>query len=102
MNYDTIKKKEIQMLGAIIGDLAGSIYEFDQFKKIKPIRVKNIIENHTYNSNKELIELSVTADNIISNILDCLFFFWNKIKYINWTTITVDWHCQHFYYYKKL
>lgn len=33
-------------------------------------KVKNIIENHTYNSNKELIELSVTADNIISNILE--------------------------------
>ena len=33
-------------------------------------KVKKIIEKHTYNSNQELIELSSTADNIISNILE--------------------------------
>lgn len=33
-------------------------------------KVKKIIEKHTYNRNQELIELSVTADNIISNILE--------------------------------
>ena len=33
------------MLGAIIGDLAGSIYEFGQIKRITPIKVKNIIED---------------------------------------------------------
>lgn len=33
-------------------------------------KVKRIIEKHTYNSNQELVELSVTADNIISNILE--------------------------------
>ena len=32
------------MLGAIIGDLAGSIYEFDQVKKHKNIEIKNIIQ----------------------------------------------------------
>lgn len=33
-------------------------------------KVKKIIEKHTYNRNQELIELSATADNIISNILE--------------------------------
>lgn len=32
------------MYGAIIGDLAGSIYEYEKLKKIKPVRIKNIIE----------------------------------------------------------
>lgn len=33
-------------------------------------KVKRIIEKHTYNRNKELVELSITADSIISNILE--------------------------------
>ena len=33
-------------------------------------RVKSILEKHTYNKNSELMELTQTADNIISNILE--------------------------------
>ena len=33
-------------------------------------KVKSILEKHTYNQNKELVELSQTADNIITNILE--------------------------------
>ncbi len=33
-------------------------------------RVKTILEKHTYNRNDELMELSQTADNIITNILE--------------------------------
>lgn len=33
-------------------------------------RVKSILEKHTYNKNDELMELSQTADNIITNILE--------------------------------
>ncbi|MBO5057411.1 MAG: HD domain-containing protein [Lachnospiraceae bacterium] len=33
-------------------------------------KVKSIIEKHTYSKNKELMELSQTADNIINNILE--------------------------------
>ena len=36
------------MWGAIIGDLAGSIYEFDQVSEIKPIKVKEIIEAESF------------------------------------------------------
>ena len=31
------------MYGAVIGDLAGSIYEYDQLKKIKPIKMDKVI-----------------------------------------------------------
>lgn len=33
-------------------------------------KVKNILEKHTYNRNAELVELSQTADHIITNILE--------------------------------
>lgn len=36
------------MYGAIIGDLAGSIYEYQQTKKITPIYVDNIIEDNAF------------------------------------------------------
>lgn len=38
------------MYGAIIGDLAGSIYEFDQTKKIFPISVNHLIEENSFYS----------------------------------------------------
>ena len=34
----------------LIGDLAGSIYEYEQLKKIKPVRIKNIIEKKYLNN----------------------------------------------------
>ena len=42
------------MLGAIIGDLAGSIYEFNQTKFVKKIKIKNIIENNSFFSELNL------------------------------------------------
>jgi len=36
------------MLGAIIGDVAGSIYEFDQVKEHKNIEIKNIVEDNAF------------------------------------------------------
>lgn len=33
-------------------------------------KVKNIMEKHTYHNNKELVELSKTADNIIASVLE--------------------------------
>ena len=36
-------------------------------------RVKSILEKHTYSRNDELMELSQTADNIITNILNKYF-----------------------------
>ena len=36
------------MYGAIIGDLAGSIYEYNQTKKVKSIQVNKIIEEKAF------------------------------------------------------
>ena len=36
------------MLGAIIGDLAGSIYEYSQVKKHSKVDIKNIIEDSAF------------------------------------------------------
>ena len=36
------------MYGAIIGDLAGSIYEYDQIKNIHSIKMNNIIEDNSF------------------------------------------------------
>lgn len=54
------------MLGAIIGDLAGSIYEFEQIKKITPIKVKNIIEKEAFISDDTILTIAI-ADAIIHN-----------------------------------
>ena len=36
------------MYGAIIGDLAGSIYEFEQSKEVHNVEIKNIIEDNSF------------------------------------------------------
>lgn len=53
------------MLGAIIGDLAGSIYEFDQFKCHKNIEINNIIEENSFFSDDTILTIAI-ADAIIN------------------------------------
>lgn len=45
------------------------ILKADVEKSVKE-KVQDILERHTYQNNQELAELSITADNIISNILE--------------------------------
>jgi ADP-ribosylglycohydrolase len=52
------------MLGAIIGDIAGSIYEFDQIKKVKPIKINKIIEEDSFYSDDTILTIAI-ADAII-------------------------------------
>ena len=47
------------MYGAIIGDLAGSIYEFDQVKKIKSIEMNNIIEENAFYSDDTILTIAI-------------------------------------------
>lgn len=54
------------MLGAIIGDLAGSIYEFDQIKKHSNIKIKNIIEDNSFYSDDTILTIAI-ADAILNN-----------------------------------
>lgn len=47
------------MYGAIIGDLAGSIYEFEQTKSIHPISVNRIIEANSFYSDDTILTIAV-------------------------------------------
>ena len=47
------------MWGAVIGDLAGSIYEYDQTKKIKPVKVDNLIEDNSFYSDDTILTIAV-------------------------------------------
>ena len=55
------------MLGAVIGDLAGSIYEFGQTKKTTSVEIKNIIEKESFISDDTILTIAI-ADAIISNV----------------------------------
>lgn len=52
-----------------INQQAASILKTD-VENIFHSKVKNIMERHTYNNNEELMELSQTADNIITSVLE--------------------------------
>jgi ADP-ribosylglycohydrolase len=47
------------MWGAIIGDLAGSIYEFDQVNETKPVKVKEIIEADSFFSDDTILTIAI-------------------------------------------
>ena len=54
------------MLGAVIGDLAGSIYEFEQIKNFHPVKIKNIIEENAFFSDDTILTIAI-ADAILNN-----------------------------------
>lgn len=48
------------MWGAIIGDLAGSIYEYDQLKKVKPIHgIDTLITEKSFFSDDTILTVAV-------------------------------------------
>lgn len=47
------------MYGAIIGDLAGSIYEYDQTKAIKSINTKSVIKPESFYSDDTILTIAV-------------------------------------------
>ncbi|MBP3432042.1 MAG: ADP-ribosylglycohydrolase family protein [Clostridia bacterium] len=47
------------MFGAIIGDFAGSIYEFDQIKNFKPVKVNEIIEENAFFSDDTILTVAI-------------------------------------------
>lgn len=53
------------MLGSIIGDLAGSIYEFKQTKKHSSVSIKNIIEENSFFSDDTILTIAI-ADAILN------------------------------------
>lgn len=54
------------MYGAIIGDLAGSIYEFEQTKSIEKISIHNLIENNAFYSDDTILTIAI-ADAILND-----------------------------------
>lgn len=53
------------MIGAIIGDLAGSIYEYGQIKRVKRVDINNIIEEESFVSDDTILTIAV-ADAIVN------------------------------------
>lgn len=53
------------MYGAVIGDFAGSIYEFDQIKSVKNIKINNIIEDNSFYSDDTILTIAI-ADAILN------------------------------------
>ena len=47
------------MLGAIIGDLAGSIYEFEQMQNTHPVIIDNIIEKDSFFSDDTILTIAI-------------------------------------------
>ena len=47
------------MWGSVIGDLAGSIYEFSQVKGISPVVVKDIIPSNAFYSDDTILTVAV-------------------------------------------
>lgn len=47
------------MWGAVIGDLAGSIYEFDQVKKARPVEVKELMPDDSFFSDDTILTVAV-------------------------------------------
>lgn len=47
------------MFGAIIGDLAGSIYEYDQFNEVKPIKINKLIESNAFYSDDTILTMAI-------------------------------------------
>ena len=54
------------MYGAIVGDLAGSIYEFDQVKKIQGIKMNDLIEVNAFYSDDTILTIAI-IDAILNN-----------------------------------
>ncbi len=47
------------MYGAIIGDLAGSIYEYDQTKEIKSVSTKKLIDSRSFYSDDTILTIAI-------------------------------------------
>ena len=54
------------MYGAIVGDLAGSIYEYNQLKDIHSIQMNNLIEDNSFYSDDTILTIAI-IDAILNN-----------------------------------
>lgn len=61
----TFKTRRKFMLGAIIGDLAGSVYEYEQTQNCHSVKMKNIIEENAFFSDDTILTIAI-ADAILT------------------------------------
>ena len=54
------------MYGAIVGDLAGSIYEYEQLKKVHRVQMRNLIEDNAFYSDDTILTIAI-IDAILNN-----------------------------------
>lgn len=47
------------MYGSVIGDLAGSIYEYDQLKKVKPVKMDKVIPDNAFYSDDTILTVAI-------------------------------------------
>ena len=47
------------MWGSIIGDLAGSIYEYSQIKEVSPVVVDELIKDESFYSDDTILTVAV-------------------------------------------
>ena len=47
------------MFGAIVGDLAGSIYEFDQLRKVHSVQMNSLIEDNSFYSDDTILTIAI-------------------------------------------
>ena len=66
------------MYGAIIGDLAGSIYEYDQLKSIKSIKTDTIIPDNAFYSDDTILTVAIVE--AIKNNKDYNYYLRKYIK----------------------
>lgn len=66
------------MWGAVIGDLAGSIYEFDQYKNISSVKMTKLFDNDSFFSDDTILTVA-----IIDAILNDLNYEYYIKKYAN-------------------
>lgn len=69
------------MYGAIIGDFAGSIYEYKQVKEVKPIYMSKIIPENAFYSDDTILTIAI-LDAIKRNLdyEDSLKMYINEYK----------------------
>lgn len=72
------------MWGSIIGDLAGSIYEFDQYKKISNIKIDKIIPQNSFYSDDTILTIAILDATLNDNNYE--YYLKTYIKnYANYT-----------------
>ena len=60
------QKRGDSMYGTIVGDLAGSIYEFNQLQRIQSIKMNNLIEDNAFYSDDTILTIAI-LDAILNN-----------------------------------